>query len=107
MRNSPGRHSMEILAPTLLEYWAVRRTLPHVRANWTGMRLTRWKGVGQGSSVVTCGLAGALAPDLPPGTVLIPDQVGLEDGKIMQCDFTLVQALVAAAQKLDLRLDTR
>ncbi len=99
--------SVEILAPTFLEYWAVRRTLPHVRACWAGVRLARWKGVGQGSIVVVCGLAGALVPGLPPGTVMIPDRVGLADGRIMYCDPTLVQALVTAAHALHFRPDTR
>jgi hypothetical protein len=99
--------SMEILAPTFLEYWAVRRTLPHARACWAGLRLARWKGVPQGSIVVVCGLAGALAPGLPPGTVLIPERVGLADGEFMQCDPALVQALVTAARALHFRPDTR
>ncbi len=99
--------SVEILAPTFLEYWAVRRTHPHAHASWTGMRLARWKGARQGSTVVVCGLAGALLPGLPPGTVLIPDQVGLADGRIMHCDPTLVQALVTAARTLHFRPDTR
>ena len=98
--------SVEILAPTFLEYWAVRRTLPHAPASWAGVRLARWKGVCQGSIVVVCGLAGALAPGLPPGTVLIPDRVGLADGSIMHCDPTLVQALVTAARTLHFRPDT-
>jgi len=99
--------SVEILAPTFLEYWAVRRTLPHAHASWAGMRLARWKGARHGSIVVVCGLAGALAPGLPPGTVLIPDRVGLTDGRIMHCDPTLVQALVTAARTLHFRPDTR
>jgi len=84
----------------------VRRTLPHARASWAGMRLARWKGTGHGSIVVVCGLAGALAPGLRPGTVLIPDRVGLADGRIMHCDPTLVQALVTAARTLHFRPDT-
>jgi hypothetical protein len=98
---------MEILAPTILEYWAVRRVLPHGRANWAGVRLARWKGVRQGSTVVVCGLAGALVPNLPSGTVLIPEQVGLVDGRIMRCDPQLIQALVAAAHSLHFQPDTR
>jgi hypothetical protein len=98
---------VEILAPTFLEYCAVRSTLPRARANWAGMRLARWKGGDQGSIVVVCGLAGALTPDLPPGSVLIPDQVGLADGRIMPCDPALVQALVTAACTLHFRPDTR
>ncbi len=99
-------YSVEILAPTFLEYWAVRRTLPHARTSWAGVRLARWKGARQGSIVVVCGLAGALAPGVRPGTVLIPDWVGLADGRIMHCDPTLVQALVTAARTLHFRPDT-
>ena len=101
--------SMEILAPTFLEYWAVRRTfrtLPHARTSRAGVRLARWKGARQGSIVVVCGLAGALVPGLRPGTVLIPDRVGLADGRIMYCDPAIVQALVTAARTLQFRPDT-
>lgn len=98
--------NVEILAPTLLEYWAVRHTLPRIRASWTGVRLARWKGADPGSAVVVCGLAGALAPGMPPGTVLIPELVGLVDGRSMRCDPELVQALVTAAQALQFRIET-
>lgn len=91
------RHNIEILAPTFLEYWAARCTLSQVRVSWTGVRLARWKGARQDSIMVVCGLAGALVPSLHPGTVLIPEQVGLPDGKIIQCDPALVQALATAA----------
>ncbi|HTK10453.1 MAG TPA: hypothetical protein VL485_24995 [Ktedonobacteraceae bacterium] len=91
---------MEILAPTILEYWAVRRMLPHAHTNWSGVRLARWKGGCRGSSVIVCGLAGALVSDLPPGSILIPDRIGLADGKSMHCDPQLVQALVIAAHTL-------
>lgn len=99
--------NMEILAPTLLEYWAVQHTLPHARASWAGMRLARWKGARPGSIVVVCGLAGALAPGLPAGTVLIPDWIGLTDGSALQCDAALVQTLVTAARTLHFQPDTR
>jgi hypothetical protein len=99
-------YSVEILAPTFLEYWAVRRTLPHARTSRAGVRLARWKGASQGSIVIVCGLAGALAPDVRPGTVLIPDRVGLADGRIVHCDPTLVQALVTAAHTLHFRPHT-
>ena len=102
----PTARGVEILAPTFLEYWAVRCTLPHVRASWAGVRLARWKGARQGSVIVVCGLAGALAPGLPPGTVLVPEQVGLADGRIMYCDPALVQAFAAAARVFHFRVDT-
>lgn len=103
-----GDVEVEILAPTFLEYWAIRHTLPHAHTSWAGMRLTRWKGeIQRDSIVIVCGLAGALAPDLSSGTVLIPDKVGLADGRIMHCDSALVQAFVTAAQSLHVQCDTR
>src|SRR5919205_1517791 len=96
----------QILAPTLLEYWAVRRTLSGADVRWAGMRLARWQGAGEGSSVVVCGLAGALLPSLRPGTVLVPAWVGLPDGGTMRCDPALVQALAAAARALGFQTDT-
>jgi len=99
-------HNVEILAPTLLEYWAVRWTLPHARVNLAGVQLARWRGARRRSIMVVCGLAGALAPDLLPGTVLVPRWVGLADGSIMHCDTTMRQALEAAARRLHFRLHT-
>ena len=95
--------NMEILAPTMLEYWAVRSMLPHACTSRAGVRLARWKGGRQGSIVVVCGLAGALVPGLPPGTVLVPDRIGLADGGSMRCDPVVVQALVTAAHMLRLQ----
>jgi hypothetical protein len=100
-------HNVEILAPTFVEYRAVRHALPHAHACRAGMRLVRWKGAQQGAIVIVCGLAGALEPGLPPGTVLIPEQVGLVDGEIMPCDPALVQALLKAARSLRFQPDTR
>ena len=97
---------VQILAPTLLEYWAAQRTLPGAEVRWAGVRLARWKGVGGSSIVVVCGLAGALVPGLRPGTVLVPEWVGLPDGRTMHCDPALVQALAAAACTLGFRPDT-
>lgn len=110
---------MDILAPTLLEYWAARMELSFARPGMlldrsqarirlAGVRLTRWKGVyGRDSSVIVCGLAGALAPELAPGTVLIPERVALADGRMLPCDPMFVQRLVAGALTLHLQPDTR
>jgi Phosphorylase superfamily len=97
---------VQILAPTLLEYWAARRTLPGADVRWAGVRLARWKGVGGGSIVVVCGLVGALVPGLRPGTVLVPEWVGLPDGRTMHCDPALVRALAAAARTLGFQPST-
>jgi hypothetical protein len=98
---------VEILAPTLLEYGAVRCTFPKARTQWAGVRLARLKEVFDGASVVVCGLAGALMPGLRPGTVLIPECVGLPNGTNVQCDASLAQALCTAARALGLEPDTR
>jgi hypothetical protein len=98
---------LEILAPTWLEYWAVKRTIRRTRVSHTGMRLAHWSGTQRASQVIVCGLAGALAPGLCPGTIAIPDWVGLTDGSSVQCDPTLVEALAAAAQELHFQLDSR
>lgn len=97
---------MEILAPTSLEYWAARLTLSRVRVSWTGVCLARWRGASQDSTVVVCGLAGALVPGLRPGTVLVPERVGLPDGQILQCDPALVRSLADAARALDFQPET-
>lgn len=97
---------MEILAPTWLEYRATRRTLPQAQISRTGISLARWPGASQGASVIVCGLAGALAPELPAGTILVPLWVGLADGTQMQCDPLLVEMLITAARTLRLPLDT-
>src|SRR5258708_19645434 len=64
--------SVEILAPTFLEYWAVRRTLPHARASWAAVRLARWKCAPQDSIVVVCGLAWTLPPSPLPRPLPFP-----------------------------------
>jgi hypothetical protein len=98
---------VQILAPTLLEYWAARRTLPGADVRWAGVRLAHWKGARAGSIVVICGLAGALVPGLRPGTVLVPGSVSLPDGTMVHCDAQLVRALETAACTLGFQPDTR
>lgn len=99
--------AVHVLAPTLLEYLAARQARRGVRVTWTGVRLARWNGAPAGTIVVVCGLAGALAPDVRAGDVLIPKQVGLPDGRMMPCDPALVHALAAGARALGYRPDTR
>ncbi len=99
-------NGLHILAPTWLEYRAARRTLPAAGVTRAGVQLARWHGAREGSSVVVCGLAGALTPSLRPGTILVPAQVGLPDGRVMRCDPALVHALAAAARALGFQPDT-
>lgn len=107
-RRPPGsaEEDVQVLTPTLLERWAVRRKLRHLRPIWTGVRLARWNGAREGSVVVVCGLAGALAPGLRPGTVLVPDWVGRPDGTILRSDAGLASALVEAARALGFQPET-
>jgi hypothetical protein len=97
----------QILAPTPLEYLAVRCLLPAADVRWAGMRLVRWRGAETGAGVLVCGLAGALAPDLAPGTVLIPERVGLPDGRMFRCDPALVEAMADGARRLGYAPDMR
>src|SRR5579883_2081460 len=76
-------NDLQILAPTLLEYWAVRRVLPQSHVVRTGVALARWAGAAAGSMLIVCGLAGALAAEVQPGTILVPEQAGLPAGRMM------------------------
>jgi hypothetical protein len=91
---------LQVLAPTLFEYAAARCLLAGTRVAWAGLRLSRWSETQQRPPVVICGLAGALTRDLPPGTVLIPDRVGLPDGRLLCCEPSLVEPLQTAARAL-------
>ncbi len=102
----PDPGAVRVLAPTLLEYWAARRVVETTRPIWAGVRLDRWSGAHEGAVVVVCGLAGALAPHLAPGTVVIPEWVGLQDGSAMRCDGGLVAALGDAARALGFEPET-
>jgi hypothetical protein len=98
---------VHVLAPTLLEYCAARCTMPTATLSWSGVGLARWKGVSPGTAVVVCGLAGALAPDMAPGTVLVPERIGMSDGEVLQCDVAITEALVRGARARGLKTDAR
>jgi len=49
---------------------------------------------------VSCGLAGALTESITPGTIIIPEWVGVASGERIRCHAPLVEALVAATRKL-------
>lgn len=91
----PGRDdgTVRVLTPTLLEYVAVRCMAPAAVVTHSGVRLSRWAGAPAGARVVVCGLAGGLSPDIPPGTVVVPDLVSLTDGRTLDCDRALSAAL--------------
>lgn len=99
----PRPDQLRILAPTALEYWAVRSMLPTANVTWTGVKLARQPET-TAERAVTCGLAGGLKRELAPGTVVIPNWVGLADGQL-DCDQQLVGALTAGARSLGFEPD--
>jgi nucleoside phosphorylase len=78
--------------------WVLRDKAQVVRV---GVACKRGTPVPPGRLVV-CGLAGALAPDLPPGAVLIPEEVGDVEGWRGRCDPELAGSLALAARRLGL-----
>lgn len=87
-------------AATPLETWAARRRLPRGTAiERVGVGLRGWFPPAVGP-FVSCGLAGGLSEALRPGTIVIPEWVGLVSGERLRCHPPLVAALVAAARRL-------
>lgn len=91
---------LEILAPTGLEYWAVRAVRPRARVRKVGVGLSGWDVGARGTGAIVCGLAGGLLPALPPGTVLIPELIGTAEGAVIRCDGELRQALWQGARAI-------
>lgn len=86
-----------LIAATSLECNALRRAIPGARVVRVGIALAN---VNEplGETVVSCGLAGGLRPDLPTGTLLIPREVRRPDGSSLHCDDELVDALTQGAR---------
>ena len=97
---APPAGATEVLAPTLLEYLAVRALRSPHPVIHAGVGLGR-RGCSPGAAAaVVCGLAGGLEPALMPGTIVIPSVVATMDGLERTCDPELVAALVAGARSL-------
>src|SRR2546423_15661746 len=88
--------SVTIVAATRLEARAVRRALAGARLVRAGVALSRLREPLEGA-VVTCGLAGAVRPGVPTGTVLVPSSVLRADGSALVCDAGLTAARASAA----------
>lgn len=92
--------AITVVAATRLEARAIRRAVAGARVVEAGVALGRLRAPVAGDAVVTCGLAGALRPALPTGSVIVPDRVLRPGGEWLGCDPVLVEVLVAAARRL-------
>jgi len=97
---SPDLGALTVVAATGMEARVVQHAVPRVRVVEGGVNLARVNASGLGDVVISCGLAGALAPDLPTGSVVIPDHVLRPDGTLLECDDELVSRFDAAARRL-------
>lgn len=94
--------AVTVAAATGMEWRALRQRLAGlegVQLRQVGLALHGWS-PDPDSTVVTCGVAGALTGELAPGTVVVPQTVGLTDGRRQACDPALVALLSTAAARL-------
>ncbi len=96
-----------VVAPTLLEYVAAKCVLPCADVTWSGTGLSRRSRWEHDRLYLVCGLAGALAADVRPGTFLVPERVGVADGRFFDCDRDAVEALHAALNDARISFDSR
>jgi hypothetical protein len=95
------------VAATGAEARPLRRRLEgnaRVRVELGGIGLSRRPAV-EHDIVLSCGLAGALGADLPTGTVMIPDMVGLQRDGPLRCDPEIAELLRAAALRCGVHPD--
>ena len=83
-----------------IEAWAVRRRVPGVAVQRVGIGARDWDGGVATPLVVSLGLAGGLAADLSPGTVVVAGSVAHEDGAAVDCDRAFSASLAAASRRL-------
>jgi len=88
-----------IVAATSVEQKPLRRVLPQARIVLAGVALANLH-EDLGDTVLSCGLAGGLRPNLPTGTLLLPREVRRPGGSTLRCDEALVAALAQGARAL-------
>lgn len=93
-----SRSPITVITATWLETCLTKLVLRHfARVIHVGVGATRR--LEQSSApIIVCGLAGALAPTLRPGTLVIPSSVGSAAGEHVACDPTLTAKLRSAAR---------
>ena len=102
MADSSGQ-DVVVLAALGMEWRAIRHALSAsgnpAQVARCGIALRHWSPPPPPRPVfITCGLAGGLRSDLPPGTVVVAGSVAMEDGEPVACDPTWIAALVAGAR---------
>ncbi len=102
MVESPGR-DVVVLAAMPIEWRAIRHALSvsgsPAQVVRCGIGLKRWvPPPAPMPAFITCGLAGGLRSELPPGTVVVASSVAMEDGEPVACDPAWVAALISGAR---------
>jgi len=94
--------ALTVATATRTETLAARRVLRgRARVVRVGVACRR-DGVETAGPLVVCGVAGGLVPELPPGTVVIPDEVAMGTEWTVTCDPDLTERLRGAARRLGL-----
>ena len=83
-----------------VEAWAVRRRVPHLRLIRGGIGLATMRATVTTPVALSVGLAGGLAREHAPGTVVIPGRIGAADGGSVETDPEWSAALLAASRRL-------
>ncbi len=94
----PG--DVTVVVATSHEARPVRRLVPQLRLVKAGIALAALHEPLTTPVVLSVGLAGGLDPELGSGTVVIPREVGGEDGTLVPCDLAWCAALERASTRL-------
>jgi len=99
-RGSRPQSALTVLAATRLEAVMAQLAMPRgIAVERVGVGLRGWTPSAP-RPFVSCGLAGSLCASIRPGTVVVPDRVGLPDGECFSCSALAVRQLVDEARRL-------
>lgn len=89
-----------VVAAMGVEAWAVRRRVPQIRLIRGGIGLATMRDSVTTPVALSVGLAGGLAAEHSPGTVVIPSRIGRAGGVPLATDPAWTAALLAASRRL-------